>query len=252
MKKCPKCAYERQATDTVAEGICAACGLVFAKWVDRTLGTARLPRERAESHEHADSRLSLLAARLLYVESRPDAMVFWGRVAIFAALFVWGWYFILLNYRSAEIMGSFLHRVDLVFHEAGHVFFMPFGQFMAILGGTLGQLIMPIVVIVALIVTSNDTFGGSVGLWWLGQSLMDCAPYIADARALQLQLVGGGTGADRPGAHDWENILLDLNMIQHDTKIAACVHVLGALVMLLAFAWGAYILSRQYRNLERD
>ena len=104
--------------------------------------------------------------------------------------------------------------------------------------------------IVALIVTSNDTFGASVGLWWLGQSLMDCAPYIADARALQLQLVGGGTGADRPGAHDWENILLDLNMIQHDTKIAAVVHVLGALVMLVAFAWGAYILLQQHRNLN--
>jgi hypothetical protein len=121
---------------------------------------------------------------------------------------------------------------------------------MTILGGTLGQLIMPVVVTVAFIVTSNDTFGASVGLWWLGQSVMDCAPYIADARALQLQLVGGGTGSDRPGAHDWENILLDLNLIEQDTKIAAAVHVSGALVMLVALAWGAYLLLRQYRHLD--
>ena len=48
---------------------------------------------------------------------------------------------------------------------------------------------------------------------------------------------------DRPGAHDWENILLDLNMIQHDTQVAA-------FVVLVTFEWGAYILMRQYRNLE--
>jgi hypothetical protein len=252
MKKCPKCGYERKSTDTGGEGVCPACGLVFAKWAGHTLGTARLPRERDEPHaqDEAGGRVGALLARLTFVEPRTDPMIFWGRVAVFSVLFVWGWYFIFLNYRSAEIMGSFLHRVDLVFHEAGHVFFMPFGAFMAILGGTLGQLIMPVVVIVALIVTSNDTFGASVGLWWLGQSFMDCAPYIADARALQLQLVGGGTGADRPGMHDWENILLDLNMIQHDTKIAAVVHAFGALVMLVAFAWGAYLLLQQYRNLE--
>ena len=165
-------------------------------------------------------------------------------------LLLWGWYFILLNFRSHEIMNSFMHRVDLVFHEAGHVVFMAFGHFMAVLGGTLGQLIMPIVVMVALIVTSRDNFGGSVGLWWLGQSLMDCAPYIADARALQLPLLGGGTGQDRPGAHDWENILLDLNWIQHDLQIGAAAHALGAIVMLVAFAWGGYILLQQYRNLR--
>ena len=50
--------------------------------------------------------------------------------------------------------------------------------------------------------------------------------------------------------HDWENILLDVNMIQHDTRIAAIVHALGAGVMLLAFAWGGYILLQQFRNIE--
>src|SRR3982751_5938611 len=240
MKLCPKCAYERKPTDVGPADICGGCGLVFAKWVDHSLGRSRI---RATVDVPDDSgRLDGLVDAITHVEARTDPMSFWSRVAVFAALFLWGWHFILLDYRSADIMNSFMHRIDLVFHEAGHVFFMPFGQFMAILGGTLGQLIMPIVVMVALIVTSRDTFGASVGLWWLGQSMMDCAPYIADARALQLQLVGGGTGADRPGAHDWENILLDLNLIQYDVRIASIAHTLGALVMLLAFAWGAFVL----------
>ena len=249
MKLCPKCAYERKPTDIGPAGICTACGLVFSKWVDRSLGRLQV-RAAVKVPDDENGGLQQLVSTLTHVEARVDSMPFWARVAIFAALFLWGWQFILMDYRSADMMNSFMHRIDLVFHEAGHVFFMPFGAFMAILGGTLGQLIMPVVVIVALIVTSGDTFGASVGLWWLGQSLMDCAPYIADARALQLQLVGGGTGADRPGAHDWENMLLDLNLIQHDLRIASIAHAIGALVMLLAFAWGAYLLLKQHANID--
>lgn len=250
MKKCPKCGYERAITDTGPEGICVACGLVFAKWVQRTLGTARLPREQPRQHDEAPGWAATLVERMLYVEPRTDPVVFWGRAALYAAFFIWGWYFILLDFRTNDIGHSFMHRVDLVFHEAGHVVFIPFGRFMTILGGSLGQLIMPVVVGAALLIKNRDSFGASIGLWWLGQSMMDLAPYIGDARALQLQLVGGGTGQDRPGAHDWENILLDLNLIDHDIRIATVADALGTLIVLAALAWGAYVLLLQYRNLE--
>lgn len=250
-KKCPKCGFERNPDDQSDPGICPGCGLVFAKWVSRTLGTARL-REEERAHDSDGGRLGALAARLTYVEPRTDPIYFWSRVAAYVLFFVWGWYFILLDFRSNDIGDSFMHRVNLVFHEAGHVIFMPFGNFMMILGGTLGQLLMPIIVGAALVFRNHDNFGGSIGLWWLGQSFMDCAPYIADARALQMMLLGGGTGQDRPGAHDWENILLDLNLIHHDVRIAAGADAIGTLLMLVAFVWGAYILMHQYRNLEHQ
>ena len=252
MKKCPKCGYERTPAAVGPEGICSACGLVFAKWVQSTLGTARLPRERAQVDENAVGWLPRMIAVVAYVEPRTDPMVFWGRVALYAAFFIWGWHFILLDFRTNDIGQSFMHRVDLVFHEAGHILFIPFGRFMTILGGSLGQLLMPIIVGAALVISNKDNFGGSLGLWWLGQSLMDLAPYIGDARALQLQLLGGGTGQDRPDAHDWENILRDLNLIERDTRIAAGADWLGTLLMLTALVWGAYILLQQYRNLNRD
>ena len=129
--------------------------------------------------------------------------------------------------------------------------FMVLGNFMMVLGGTLGQLIMPLVVMGALILKNRDNFGGSIGLWWFGQSLMDCAPYINDARDLQLTLLGGGTGADRPGVHDWEDILTSLNLLQHERKIAWMADVLGTLTVMLALAWGGYILYLQYRNLQK-
>ena len=90
----------------------------------------------------------------------------------------------------------------------------------------------------------GDPFGASVGLWWLGQSLMDLAPYINDARALALPLLGGGTGADRPGFHDWENILGYLGLLEWDHGIAWFTDTLGESLMLLSLVWAGWLLWR--------
>ncbi|ABQ26637.1 hypothetical protein [Geotalea uraniireducens] len=39
--------------------------------------------------------------------------------------------------------GSFLDRVDLIVHEAGHLLFGYFGEFIMVIGGTVGQLLVP-------------------------------------------------------------------------------------------------------------
>lgn len=247
-KTCPKCGHERSPADTGDAGICPACGLVFSKWAQRVLGAQPARAQRTGAEATSESGPTLFE-RLTYVEPRTDTILFWGRVALYVAFFVWGWYFILLDLRTGEIGNSFMHRVNLVFHEAGHIVFMPFGSFMMTLGGSLGQLVMPVIVMVALIIKNRDNFGGSIGLWWLGQSLMDLAPYINDARDLKLMLLGGGTGQDRPGIHDWENILLDLRLIEYDRQIAAGADALGTILMLVALFWGGYILYGQYRNL---
>jgi len=246
--KCPKCEYERTATDTGDAGICPSCGLVFAKWVQHVSGNA--PVRRTRTRVAPDDVQPTLFERLIAVDEHTDPIAFWGRVALYAAFFAWGWYFIFLDFRTNDIGESFMHRVNLVFHEAGHMLFMPFGSFMGVLGGTLGQLIMPLVVAAALVIKNRDNFGGSIGLWWFGQSMMDCAPYINDARDLQLMLLGGGTGADRPGMHDWQNILLDLGLIEHERKIAWMADALGSLIVIVALIWGGYMLCLQYKRLK--
>ena len=57
-----------------------------------------------------------------------------------------------------------------------------------------------------LLVEARDRYAAAVALWWAGENLVDMAPYVADARALQLVLLGGHTGAEVEG-HDWEAIL---------------------------------------------
>lgn len=248
--KCPKCGHPR-SPNAGEQAVCSACGLVFAKWVQRVLGQEKLPARAAQAQEDADDSVTARLRGVFFpAVERVDPIVFYGRCALLAAFALWGLYFISLDLRTNEIGASFMHRVDLVFHEAGHVVFMPFGHFMMVLGGTLGQLLVPLVAGAALLWTNRDAFGASLALWWLGQSLMDCAPYINDARDLKLMLLGGGTGADRPGMHDWENILLDLGLIQHERKIALAADRLGELMLLLGLAWGARILWMQYETLR--
>jgi len=121
---------------------------------------------------------------------------------------------------------------------------------MTILGGTLGQLLMPLIVMIAFIWQNHDNFGASIGLWWFAQSLMDVAPYANDARAGKLMLLGGVTGQDMPGVHDWHNILSDLNLLQQDHRVAAGFDTTGELLMWLSFLWGGYILYLQRRSIR--
>jgi hypothetical protein len=248
MLKCPKCGHPRSAA-AADPAVCSACGLVFAKWVQRVLGQERVRRRdpNAEPDGAAQVRLKEI---LLPAPGRVDATIFYGRCLLFVLFVVWGLYFISLDLRTNAIGESFMHRINLVFHEAGHVLFMPFGHFTMVLGGTLGQLLMPAIAGGALLLKNRDAFGASLALWWLGQSVMDTAPYINDARDLQLMLLGGGTGADKPGMHDWENLLLDLGMIEHERGLALAADRLGECLLLLGLVWGALALRRQYVALK--
>lgn len=244
-KTCPSCQYQRLPSDSGPETICPRCGLVYAKWLkDRFHGA---PSVREPSSDQP-GLLQRLKATVLYVPPQTDSLAWNARAAVFVVFFLWGWSFILMSLDGNQIGQSFMHNINLVFHEAGHVVFRPFGRFMTVLGGSLGQLLMPLVVMIALIWKNADNFGASLGLWWFAQSLMDVAPYVADARAGRLMLLGGVTGQDMPGVHDWHNILGTLGMLQHDHQIAATVDMLGQTLMLLSFVWGGYILRLQYRN----
>ncbi len=80
---------------------------------------------------------------------------------------------------------------------------------------------------------------------------MDIAPYIDDAMVQQLVLLGGHTGADAPGNHDWNNILVELDRLEKCNAYANLAYNFGTFLMLIAFAWGAYVLFYQYKNIDK-
>jgi hypothetical protein len=147
------------------------------------------------------------------------------------------------------IGGSFLHLINLPFHEAGHIIFSPFGSFMMSLGGSLTQVLIPLVCAVEF-ARRDDWFGAMVGIWWAGQNLIDLGPYIADARALQLVLLGGFTGAQVEG-HDWEAILTALGWLRHDHTLGLAAHWIGSMAMIGAVGYAAW-LTIQMMNASQD
>jgi hypothetical protein len=173
-----------------------------------------------------------------------DTIAFWPRVALWAGFAVWGFLLIGQDYRSGEMGASFIHRPLLIFHEAGHVVFRLFGEWMAVIGGSLGQLIMPAILGGALLLKNRDPFGASIGLWLVGVSLMDLAPYMYDALHPQLVLLSGLTGDE--GGHDWIYLFLTLGLLQKAQVIGGLVHKIGALTVIAALCWGAWVLRFHY------
>jgi len=195
--------------------------------------------------------LALILAYLFPAEERVNLFFFAGRVLVYVLLVFWGMKFIVTPMETNYVGAHFMHLINLPFHEAGHLVFSPFGRFMTVLGGSLGQLLMPLICAGAFLFYNQNAFGASVALWWFAESLMDLAPYINDARDLQLILLGGVTGQEVEG-HDWEYLLTNVGWLKYDHTLAHAAYNIGALVMALAFLWGAYLLYRQFQNLDRD
>ncbi|HWF61103.1 MAG TPA: hypothetical protein VN666_12440 [Nitrospira sp.] len=239
---CPKCHAAR--LDEAQE--CIRCGIIFAKYRP-DVATARLSSGQSSRKKSE----WLLTAKQWLIESdrTTDSMAFYGRAAVLTAMIWWGWKFILTPLETNYTGESFLHLVNLPFHEAGHVIFIPFGRFMTILGGSLGQVLMPIICLGTFLVKTRDPFGASVALWWTAESMMDIAPYINDARAMDLMLIGGVTGKETD-RHDWNNILTMLSLLEWDHRLAHLTYNVGILLMLGSIVWGGIIIVRYYRRLS--
>jgi hypothetical protein len=179
--------------------------------------------------------------------SAPLARI--GRGVVLLGLIVWTWQFARAPMGSAGA-DSVLHLPNLVFHEAGHVLFSPFGRFMTVLGGSLFQFALPLGLAGAFL-KQDDPFGAAVCTWWAGENLLDLAPYIADARALQLVLLGGHTGAEVQG-HDWEYILGTLGWMRFDRTMGLWAYRGGLLMMIGALVWGAISVARNTQEDAQD
>lgn len=118
--------------------------------------------------------------------------------------------------------------VNLVIHEAGHLIFSLFGEFMMIAGGSLFQVIMP-ALFVGYFWYNGKYYSAALVLFWVGQSILNVSVYAGDAVALQLPLLGG-----QDSMHDWNYLLDSLNLLTATSQIAGAIRLLGTLVIVLA------------------
>ena len=226
--RCPKCdAVFKPPRELRSE--CPQCGIWFHKWNAPLPVAAVMTIDAVEEAEVA--------------EPPPDSLTYYGRAAALALVAAWGVYLAALDYRYPPEGFNFMHSILLPIHEAGHVFFALFGEFLRIAGGSLFQLLLPLGIGVAFYVKQRDRFGAAICLWWAGASLVDLAPYIFDSLEPQLILLGGHTGEDGP--HDWIYILGKFGAMRRAHGLGAAAHHIGVLVMAGAIAWGAYWLWKK-------
>jgi len=245
--ECPKCGFE-QADQTTE---CLKCGIIFAKYRQTLRPETKTTTAISTPIETSPGPGEFIKELLFYVPLETNPWFLGGRAIFLLVMVIWGFKFMVTPMGSDYVMSSFWHLVNLPFHEVGHIIFRLFGRLMTSLGGSLMQVLMPLICMGVFLIKTRDTFAASFTLWWTGENFMDLAPYINDARSLTLPLLGGNTGRTSPyGFHDWEFILKETGLIHYDHTIAGLAHYLGKGVILCALVWGGFILFKQYQHLN--
>lgn len=159
------------------------------------------------------------------------------------ALIAWLAFYALFLFYLLRSGGGFtlFDNVNLVVHEAGHAFFGWFGSTLGIMGGTLMQLLVPLL-LCTWFFWQRQTTGAAFCAFVFFENFLYVATYMADARARALPLV---TLGDPDNAeHDFFHIFSQFGVLQHDTQIAAVVRFLGWLGMMAVVAWLAWRATR--------
>ncbi len=264
---CPKCQYARQERDAdVHPGVCPACGIAYIKWQEAQQVLKQVLKQTAQQVA-TDSPLGVVDATTdvdgnveaffvpvetswqrfryytCFMPSDGHIAAFWAHMAIYLVFLGWGATFTWHGIDWLWINSSFLHAVNLPFHEYGHVMFRPFGTFWMFLGGSLFQILLPLFPLFYFMVWQRDNFAASMMLWWCGQNFIDVSPYIADAPLRAIPLINGDDDS-----HDWWNLLSMSGALDSADVYAQVCFVLGVGVLLLSNVWGGYLLSLEFRG----
>ncbi|MES2626862.1 MAG: TFIIB-type zinc ribbon-containing protein [Pseudomonadota bacterium] len=252
---CPKCQHEKTAFDTdVMEGVCPKCGIAYNKWQPQEEELTLVPLTEAEMNAADDKRLEELYPETFwqwlyryacFMPSDRHESAFWGHGLIYVFFVIWGLRFIFGGIDWITVGGSFLHLVNLPFHEYGHVMFSPFGTFMMFLGGSLFQIMLPMFPLFAFMVMQRDNFAASIMLWWVGQNFIDVSVYIADAPLRALPLINGNGDGEN---HDWWNLLNMTNSLDSAGTYANLCFLIGVFIILLSNVWGGHLLWIEFKG----
>lgn len=123
-----------------------------------------------------------------------------------------------------SIPWTFLDRINLLIHEAGHLMFAFLGEDLMLLGGTIMQILVPSIFL-GYFFYQQKFFSVFFCLFWIGNNLINISVYIKDAVYMSLPLVGGGK-------HDWNLLLTKWGILEKSDLIGSIVWFLGVACIL--------------------
>lgn len=134
----------------------------------------------------------------------------------------------------------------LIVHEAGHTFFGLLGvRFITILGGSLFQILLPLAILAYFWINRQDICM-QFSLCLVGFSWLDVAGYAGDGGARQLPLIGG-LGKE---SHDWYNLLVRMNALEHDITFALVFVGIGIACYLWALLMPLF--HKEYEEVDLE
>jgi hypothetical protein len=166
----------------------------------------------------------------------------WKPISRYAGI---GWlcfYILFLLYAAADRTGFlFLDYANLMIHECGHPLFSVFGYTPMILGGTLAELIVPLLC-AGYFFRKREITGFAFCIFWFFENCPYIGWYMADARAQNLPLVGSGE-------HDWATLFGQWGLLAQDQKIGGATRAIGWIGMLGIVGWLAW---RTYQSAQAE
>jgi len=151
-----------------------------------------------------------------------------------------------IPFRDSEAFHVF-RGITFGAHEFGHLFFALSGnEWLTVAGGSLTQFLVPVLA-AAVMRYYRDWFGVAVCGLWLASSFADLAPYIADARAMDLDLV---SFSEDGAGHDWNYLLGKAGMLFRDQALARADRFAGFVVLVASVALAGWLLVQMRRATE--
>jgi len=149
-----------------------------------------------------------------------------------------------IPFRDSESVHVF-RGITFGAHEFGHMVFALSGnEWLTVAGGSLTQLLVPIGA-AAIMRYYRDWFGVSACGLWLASSFGDLAPYIADARAMDLDLL---SFSEDGAGHDWNYLLGKAGLLVQDHALARIDRFIGVMVLVASLALGVWLLAEMKRS----
>lgn len=133
------------------------------------------------------------------------------------------------HYLSPDQWVFLLDSANLAIHEAGHPMLGVFSNRLMVYGGTVFQLMFPLVFAFHFWRLRHSS-GWAFSLGWLGESLLNVGRYMSDARSQILPLVGGGE-------HDWTEIFSRWGLLAWDTRVGGATRFIGLCILFYALFW---------------
>ncbi|HEV3042155.1 MAG TPA: hypothetical protein VHA33_30625 [Candidatus Angelobacter sp.] len=169
------------------------------------------------------------------------------RIQFFAWLV---FYVLILCFLAANFSTpTLLDNVHLPVHEAGHLLFRWFGETAELWGGTILQLLVPVLLVVAFVVRA-ELPGVTFCAVAFFHSLMGVATYMIDALYRELPLVTVGAASEE-AEHDWARIFNSLGVLPRAIQIGNTVRFLAWCGMIATIAWFCWRYYRQKRETDR-